>query len=55
MENKDLSKFFPDQKTKNDLPDREYFFNIINTVEPEYLSAIIRHAQNIRFANNDPA
>jgi hypothetical protein len=44
MSNKELSKFFPEQRKKADLPGRDYFFNIINTVEPEYLSSLIRHA-----------
>ncbi len=41
MGNKDLARFFPDQKTVSDLPDRDYFFNIINTVEPNYLKSLI--------------
>ncbi len=54
MASKDLSKFFPEQKTPSDLPDREYFFTIINTVEPDYLSQLIKHAQNQRFNNMVP-
>ncbi len=46
MATKDLGRFFPDQRTPSDLPDREYFFNVINTVEPDYLAALIKHAQN---------
>ena len=44
MKEKELAKFFPDQRTKADLPDREYFFNIVNTSDPDYLSALIKHA-----------
>ena len=51
MKTKALNKFFPEQQTPADLPDREYFFSVINTIEPEYLNALIRHAQNQRFAN----
>lgn len=51
MANSDLAKFFQDQKTLADLPDREFFFNVLNTIEPEYLSALIRHAQSLRFNN----
>jgi hypothetical protein len=54
MTNKDLGKFFPDQRTPSDLPDREFFFNVINTVEPDYLAALIKHAQNQRFENKVP-
>ena len=45
MGNKDLAKFFPEQRTPADLPDRDYFFSVVNTVEPDYLSALVRHAQ----------
>ncbi len=38
MRSPELSKFFPDQVSPSDLPDREYFFNVINTVDPEYLN-----------------
>jgi hypothetical protein len=54
MANKDLAKFFPEQRTSSDLPDREYFFNVLNTVEPDYLGALIKHAQNQRFDNKLP-
>jgi hypothetical protein len=54
MANKDLARFFPEQRTICDLPDREYFFNVINTVEPNYLKTLIQHAQQLRFANKDP-
>ncbi len=54
MGNKDLAKFFPEQKTAADLPDREYFFNILNTVEPTYLQKLIQHAQQQRFSKLIP-
>jgi hypothetical protein len=54
MNSKELSMFFPPQQTPSDVPDREYFFNVINTIDPEYLNSLIRHAQNQRFANQKP-
>jgi hypothetical protein len=54
MANKDFAKFFPDQRSRSDLPEREYFFNIINTIEPDYLFSLIKHAKNLRFANSNP-
>jgi len=54
MKVKDLSKFFTEQRTSSDLPDREYFFNVINTVEPDYLASLVKHAQNQRFNNMAP-
>jgi hypothetical protein len=49
-----LAKFFPEQKTHADLPDREFFFNIINTTEPEYLAALIKHAHDVRLRGRNP-
>jgi hypothetical protein len=39
MKQPDFAKFFPEQKTKADLPDRVYFFNILNTTDPGYVNA----------------
>ena len=39
MKEKDLAKFFPEQRTKADLPDRQFFFNVVNTFDPDYLVA----------------
>ena len=54
MGQKDLAKFFPEQPMKANLPDREYFFSVINTIEPEYLSALVKHAQTQRNAPVNP-
>ena len=51
----DLGKFFPEQKTPVNRPDREFFFNIINMVDLNYLSALIRHAQGLRFGSSGPS
>ncbi len=51
MANTELARFFPPQRTLADLPDREYFFCVINTIAPEYLEQLIKHAQNQRFDN----
>ena len=47
-ENKQLMKYFPTKMAKNRVPDREYYFNILNTFQPEYVDQIIRHANNQR-------
>jgi hypothetical protein len=44
----DLGKFFPDQKTPANRADRDFFFNIINMVDRDYLSALIRHVKGLR-------
>lgn len=54
MSQASLAKFFPEQKTHADLPDREFFFNIINTTEPEYLAALIKHAHEVRLKGMNP-
>jgi hypothetical protein len=48
-----LAVFFPDIASEKHLPDREYFFNIINTIEPVYLDQLIRHAQTTRLTGKD--
>ena len=40
--------YMPDQMTKGKSIDREYFFNVLNTVHPEYLSKIMAHANEQR-------
>ena len=37
-------KFFPDKIPKGRLPSREYFFNIMNTINQDYTMSIIKHA-----------
>ena len=48
-----LSVFFPDIISEKHLPDRDYFFTIINTVEPVYLDQLIRHAQKTRLTGKE--
>jgi hypothetical protein len=40
--------------SKGRVPDREYFFNILNTFQPAYLQSLIKHANEQRnsVANN---
>ena len=35
---------FPDKLPKGRLPSRDYFFNIMNTLQEEYLQSLIKHA-----------
>ena len=41
-----FSKFFPDEYPEHKYPPRAYFFNILNTLYPEYLKKIYDHAQS---------
>ena len=43
-ENKQIMKYFPNKLPKGRVPDREYFFNILNTFQPLYVDQIIQHA-----------
>ena len=40
--------YFPRKMAKNRVPDREYMFNILNTIQPNYLQALINHANEQR-------
>ena len=42
--------FFPSKYPKGKAPPREYFFNVLNTLHPEYLAKIIAHANEVRMA-----
>ena len=40
--------YFPDEMKTGKLPDRQYFYNTINTVYPGYLEQLILHANKQR-------
>ena len=54
MKEKELVKFFPKQRTKADLLDRQFFFNVVNTTDPDYLAALLKHAHDLRFGAKNP-
>ena len=39
-----FKKFFPDKLPQGRLPNRDYFFNIMNTICNEYVTQLIKHA-----------
>ena len=41
--------YFQDTYVDQKAPNREYFFNILNTIYPEYLKNIVDHARDQRF------
>ena len=47
---KKMNIYFPDKFAKDKGPPREYFFNILNTIYPEYLQQIMAHASKERMA-----
>ena len=40
----DFTKHFPDKLPKGRLPNRDYFFNVLNTCNNEYVTQLIKHA-----------
>ena len=43
-----LMQYFPKKLAKGRVPDREYFFNLLNTFQSNYLKQIIKHANDQR-------
>ena len=54
MKEKDLAKFFSEQRTKADLSDHRFFFNVVKTSDPVYLAALIKHTHDLRFGGKNP-
>ena len=42
--------YFPSKYPKDKGPPREYFFNVLNTLHPEYLQQLMGHANQERMA-----
>ena len=43
-EDEEFKKYFPSKLPKGRAPDREYFWNVMMTLMPEYTQALITHA-----------
>ena len=52
---KELLQYFPDTYPKNKGPPRKYFFDILNTIHPEYLQQVMQHANKERMAADGAA
>ena len=49
-----LKDYLPElEQNSNRLPEREFFFGIVGTLNPEYLKKIIEDANKNRFAVNE--
>ena len=48
QQNERFMLYFPDKYAKGRFPTREYFFNVLNTLETEYCQQIIKHANEMR-------
>ena len=42
--------YFPDKYPAGKAPPRDYFFNVLNTLHPEYLQQIMNHANEQRMS-----
>ena len=47
-QDKKFMLYFPSKMAKGRVPDREYFFNILNTIQPAYLQSFIKHSNEQR-------
>jgi hypothetical protein len=45
----EFMSLMPDRLPKGKTVDREYFFNCLNTVRPDYVKDMVDHANNLRF------
>ena len=48
-----MAVYFPDSYPKGRSCNREYFFSILATVQPEYCDKLIRNCKDMRFGLND--
>ena len=44
-----MEKYFPDSYSKGKSCDREYMFNVANTLHPQVVQELIKHALNQRY------
>ena len=47
-DDEELKKYLPEINRKEKSIDREFFFNILNTVYPDYMKKLIDHAHDTR-------
>ncbi len=43
-----MMKFFPNKLPKGRLPDRDYFWNVVNTLNEPYVTQLLKHANELR-------
>ena len=46
-------RYFPDKIPQGRLPARDYFFNVMNTLNPGYVQSLIKHASEQRHSASD--
>jgi hypothetical protein len=54
MKDAEMSSYLPElEQSSNKLPEREFFFNILSSVKPEYLKLIIKEAEQKRYSGSE--
>jgi hypothetical protein len=54
MSDVEVCQYLPDlEQNSSKLPEREFFFNVLGTVKPEYLKYIIEQTEQYRFKGSD--
>ena len=48
QEHEEFMQYFPSKFPRGRVPDKTYFFNIMNTVMGGYVNSIIAHANKVR-------
>ena len=48
MKDKEFQQYFPDHYAKGKGPNRDYFFNLLATLQPDYLWQLVEHANKQR-------
>ena len=51
----EMMSYLPDKYPAGKAPPREYFFNILNTIHPEYLEKVMQHASKQRMTTEGEA
>ena len=51
----EMMSYFPDKYPAGKAPPREYFFNILNTLQPDYLGEVMLHASKQRMTTEGEA
>ena len=54
QKDKVLARYFPDNFADSKGPSRKYFFDVLNTVYPDYLEKIMAHANEMRWTSAAP-
>ena len=47
----EVMSYFPDTYPKGKGPPRDYFYNVLNTLHPDYLAQVLEHANKQRMTS----